>query len=279
MNHVFARLTRQRKNLFNVLSDNQLFKDINFDDIDVIAYTPDHNLDEDSWFKIEKFSEQDYFPEFLKDGLDSKYFQNIFKEDYKKIKLLISSQNGDLYFQKVIPSFILKKKGFLSFGESVEFQQYENMITINELPNAIYFSDKNILIFKDLSTISSIFKGIDELYREATDEEVTKFLEQDFILLANGFLADKVSKPNRKRIALATQSFNEMSEQERKDILEYIKEYCDDEITLKYDWEAKKFCIENDTQLKYLIYGIEQRFFQTLVGKEKRVANSIIPIK
>lgn len=279
MNHVFARLTRQRKNLVNVLSDNQLFKDINFDDIDVIAYTPDHNLDEDSWFKIEKFSEQDYFPEFLKDGLDSKYFQNIFKEDYKKIKLLISSQNGDLYFQKVIPSFILKKKGFLSFGQSVEFQQYENMITINELPNAIYFSDKDILIFKDLSTISSIFKGIDELYREATDEEVTKFLEQDFILLSNGFLADKVSKPNRKRIALATQSFNEMSEQERKDILEYIQEYCDDEITLKYDWEAKKFCIENDTQLKYLIYGIEQRFFQTLVGKEKRVANSIIPIK
>lgn len=278
MNHVFARLTRQRKNLFNVLSDNQLFKDINFDDIDVIAYTPDHNLDEDSWFKIEKFSEQDYFPEFLKDDLDSKYFKNISKEDYKKIKLLISSQNGDLYFQKVIPSFILKKKGFLSFGESVEFQQYENMITINELPNAIYFSDKNILIFKDLSTISSIFKGIDELYREATDEEVTKFLEQDFILLANGFLADKVSKPNRKRIALTTQSFNEMSEQERKDILEYIQEYCD-EITLKYDWEAKKFCIENDTQLKYLIYGIEQRFFQTLVGKEKRVANSIIPIK
>lgn len=279
MNHVFARLTRQRKNLFNVLSDNQLFKDINFDDIDVIAYTPDHNLDEDSWFKIEKFSEQDYFPEFLKDDLDSKYFQNISKENYKKIKLLISSQNGDLYFQKVIPSFILKKKGFLSFGESVEFQQYENMITINELPNAIYFSDKNILIFKDLSTISGIFKGIDELYREATDEEVTKFLEQDFILLANGFLADKVSKPNRKRIALATQSFNEMSEQERKDILEYIKEYCDDKITLEYDWEAKKFCIENDTQLKYLIYGIEQRFFQTLVGKEKRVANSIIPIK
>lgn len=279
MNHVFARLTRQRKNLFNVLSDNQLFKDINFDDIDVIAYTPDHNLDEDSWFKIEKFSEQDYFPEFLKDGLDSKYFQNISKEDYKKIKLLISSQNGDLYFQKVIPSFILKKKGFLSFGESVEFQQYENMITINELPNAIYFSDKNILIFKDLSTISSIFKGIDELYREATDEEVTKFLEQDFILLANGFLADKVSKPNRKRIALATQSFNEMSEQEQKDILEYIQEYCDDKITLKDDCEPKKFCIENDTQLKYLIYGIEQRFFQTLVGKEKRVANSIIPIK
>lgn len=279
MNHVFARLTRQRKNLFNVLSDNQLFKDINFDDIDVIAYTPDHNLDEDSWFKIEKFSEQDYFPEFLKDDLDSKYFKNISKEDYKKIKLLISSQNGDLYFQKVIPSFILKKKGFLLFGESVEFQQYENMITINELPNAIYFSDKNILIFKDLSTISSIFKGIDELYREATDEEVTKFLEQDFILLANGFLADKVSKPNRKRIALATQSFNEMSEQEQKDILEYIQEYCDDKITLKDDCEPKKFCIENDTQLKYLIYGIEQRFFQTLVGKEKRVANSIIPIK
>lgn len=56
MNYVFARLTRQRKNLVNVLSDNQLFKDINFDDIDVIAYTPDHNLDEDSWFKIEKLA-------------------------------------------------------------------------------------------------------------------------------------------------------------------------------------------------------------------------------
>lgn len=279
MNHVFARLSRKRKNLVNVLSDNQLFKDIKFDDIDVIAYTPDHNLDEDSWFKIERFSEQNYFPEFLKDGLDSKYFENISKEDYKDIKLLISRQNGDLYFQKVMPSFILKKKGWLSFGESIEFKKYENLITINELPNAIYFSDKNILIFKDLSTISSIFKGVDELYREATDEEVTKFLEQDFILLSNGFSADKASKPNRKRIALAIQSFNAMSEEEREDVLKYIQDYCNNKNTLMYDEKTRKFCIENDTQLKYLIYGIEQRFFQTLVGKEKRVANSIIPIK
>lgn len=38
-----------------------------------------------------------------------------------------------------------------------------------------YFKSEDVLIFKNLPLISSIFKGIDELYKEATKEEVSDF--------------------------------------------------------------------------------------------------------
>lgn len=31
----------------------------------------------------------------------------------------------------------------------------------------------------------------------------------------------------------------------------------------------------NDEELKFLLYGIEQRFYTTILGDEKRLANSI----
>jgi len=39
----------------------------------------------------------------------------------------------------------------------------------------VYIKNQDTLMFKNLATISSIFKGIDELYKEATKEEVSEF--------------------------------------------------------------------------------------------------------
>ena len=44
-----------------------------------------------------------------------------------------------------------------------------------------------------ISCISSIFKGIDELLKEATNEDVVKFLGESFISLKNDFAVKSVS--------------------------------------------------------------------------------------
>ena len=124
-----------------------------------------------------------------------------------------------------------------------------------------------------ISCISSIFKGIDELFKEATNEEVVKFLSESFISLKNDFAVKSVSKPNRKRIALAMESLNNMSHQERCDILTYIDGYCKDKLV--FNSTNSQFEISKDDELKYLLYGIHQRFYTAPFGGQKRLANSV----
>lgn len=98
----------------------------------------------------------------------------------------------------------------------------------------------------------------------------------DFIELKNSYGANKVSKPNRKRIALAMDSLEKMNAEDKMNILTYINEYS--EKTLTFHKPQNKFEISNDNELKLLLYGIEQRFYTTPFGQEKRLANSVINI-
>jgi len=141
------------------------------------------------------------------------------------------------------------------------------------LPDAVYFKGSDTLVFRNLATISSIFKGIDELYKEATKEEVEQFLDESFIELSNDYGVEKVSTPNRKRIGLAMKTLESMSADDKTNMLEYIDGYCEQKP--KFDQQNQKFEISTDEDLKLLVYGIEQRFYTTPFGKEKRCANSV----
>ena len=77
MSFVLARISGQRKNLVKMLSDDKLFEDMALDSITTVNYDAVHNLDEDSWFKIENFSKKNYFPDFLNHDFDSKEFNLI----------------------------------------------------------------------------------------------------------------------------------------------------------------------------------------------------------
>lgn len=71
-------------------------------------------------------------------------------------------------------------------------------------------------------------------------------------------------------------SLTKMSAQDKMDILAYIGDYCDQK--LKFDQAAQKFEISTDNELKLLLYGVEQRFYTTLFGQERRLANSVQPV-
>lgn len=277
MDHILAQIkTRAKKRTFKLVSDQCLFDTVKVD-LDVcVPYDPDHNLDEDSWFKIEQFSRQAYCLEILKKEYDSKDYDDLTKEKFSKIAYLFAVQGDNFYFQKVTPSLFVKRKT-LVFGETAELEKSQKRLVINALPDAVYFKVEDTLIFKSLATISSIFKGIDELYKEATKEEVEQFLDESFIELSDNYSVEKVSKPNRKRIGLAMKTLKGLSVDDKTNMLEYIDGYCEQK--LKFDQQNQKFEISTDEDLKMLVYGIEQRFYTTPFGKEKRLANSIQAIK
>ncbi|MBY0499047.1 MAG: hypothetical protein K2P74_05495 [Nitrosomonas sp.] len=74
-------------------------------------------------------------------------------------------------------------------------------------------------------------------------------------------------------MALAISTLAEMPDEDRNQMLLYIHSYCEEQ--LKFDAENNKLKIKSDQELKFLLYGIEQRFYTTLIGKEKRLANSV----
>lgn len=276
MDNVFARIKKLRKNpYFKMLSDHTLYSPIVVTNGSCVDYNPDHNLDDDAWFKIERFSAQSYCLDILKVDFDSKEFLSLTKPQFSKISYIMAVQGGDFYFQKVTPSQMMRKKT-ISFGDSVVIENKENRLVINEAPDAVYYKDTDKLIFKDLATISSIFKGIDMLFKEATEEEVAQFLSESFISLSQEYDINKVSKPNRKRVALAMSTLAILSPEEKAEMFVYINDYCREKVT--FDSQSENFSINNDDELKYLLYGIEQRFYTTPFGHEKRLANSVQPI-
>lgn len=274
MDHILAHIkTRSKKRIFKLVSDQSLFDTVTVDLNTCIPYNPDHNLDEDSWFKIEGFSQKEFCIDLLKKDYDSKDYYDLTKDNFAKISYLFAIQGNDFYFQKITPSLFVKRKT-LVFGEAAKIEKSQTRLVINTLPDALYFKAADTLIFKNLATISSIFKGIDELYKEATKEEVEQFLDAQFIELGNDYNVDNVSKPNRKRIGLAMATLEAMSDDDKASMLDYIDSYCGEK-RLKFDKENQKFEISNDDELKLLLYGIEQRFYTTPFGKEKRLANSV----
>lgn len=272
MNHVFARVKNLRKKpFFKLISDHTLYEDVNVSVASCISYSPDHNLDEDSWFKIEGFKDRDFCLNILKNDFDTKDYDDLKKDKFSEIAYLLSVQGRDFYFQKVYPSLFIKRKSII-FGEVAKIEQPENRLVIKPLPDAIYLKDSDTLVFRDLAGIASIFKGIDVLFKEATKEEVTNFLAEPFIKLEN-YSVDDVSKPNRKRIGLAMTTLSRMTQEDRNSLIPYISDYCKN--TLTYDADSGKFTISKDDDLKQLVYGIEQRFYTTFISKEKRLANSV----
>jgi hypothetical protein len=261
-----------KKTIFKLLSDQALFDELIITDDACVEYVPDHNLDEDSWFKIEGFSEKSYCIEILKKDFDSKDYDDLPKAKFKGITQLYAIQGNDFYFQKITPSLFVSKK-MIAFGEAATLENSGRQLVVNAFPDAVYFKNTDKLLFKSLATISSLFKGIDVLYKEATDEDVETFLDEDFIELSGDFSIDKVSKPNRKRVALAMDTLAAMPAEDRDQMCSYIHSYC--EKKLKFDKGNSKFEVTTDDELKYLLYGIEQRFYTTPLGHEKRLANSV----
>ena len=102
---------------------------------------------------------------------------------------------------------------------------YQQLIIINYIPDAVYDCAEDKLYFQRLSDITNVFVGIDELYREATEDETTTFLTLDIINLCQGFTADKVKTANRKRIKAAMDKYNNFSEIQKQKLPNYLRLY------------------------------------------------------
>lgn len=268
---VICKTKENYKKLFE--EDNTLYPSIcNLKSIEENSFAFDNrtNLDDFEWYKLENFSSKDYATKEIKEKTSSTDYDMATHADAVGIEYIFELSEDILLFQKVTRNAFVKKRNFITLGERFEKCSNISLFQINAYPDAIYDRTKDVLYFRKLFSITKIFNGINEIYREATDTEVQTFLAEKAFCLADGFSADKVKIPNRKKIALVQDTFSKMSQQEKKGMFDYIKDYYPN---LKL--ENGKAQISNEEDLKNILYGLEERFYTTLISKEKRIANSI----
>lgn len=67
MDHVLAKVKGLRKQpYFKLILNNGLFEGVQLDVATCVPCDPDHNLDEDAWFKVEGFSQKVFCLDLLK---------------------------------------------------------------------------------------------------------------------------------------------------------------------------------------------------------------------
>lgn len=236
-------------------------------------YTPGAVLQDDDWFCIKNAKAKEYSIDLLSETFSTADLDALARTEFDKIDYLFIIDDRFIFFQNISKTKLVSQKRIIHFGEEFAYKTNCAEIVIKDLPDAIYDKTTDSLYFRRLESITSIFKGIDMLYREATQEETNSFLANDFITLRDGYSGSKVKTANRKRIALAAKTLSELGKTDRNHIFAYIGEYCPD---LKASENA--FEVGSENELKMLLYGIEQRFYTTPVGEEKRIANSVITL-
>ena len=272
MTEIYARL-RGKRSECKIITTTQLTIYPSFDEniISLFEYMPDSTLKENEWFRIKDASKEDYAIDLMKDRFSSVDKDQLVLDDVKDINYLFSCCDDIIYFQKMTKAKLVAKKRISLLNEKYEYFESACEIVINDLPDAIYSRSNDELYFQKLERITTIFEKIDQLYRAATSEETEAFLNSDFIQLKDGFSSKNVKTANRKRIALAMKTLSNLEDQEKNNILKYIVEYCPD---LKMSDNA--IGIGSESELKMLLYGIDQRFYTTPIGGEKRIANSVL---
>jgi len=275
MANLCAKLKQREKNKYRKImtTDSIIYSNEGTRITTSTPYVPGASLEDGEWFSIQNVSTQEYKIDLMTENYNTVDFNALTRSEFDKVDFIFVEIGNLVCLQNISKTKLLSKKCILCLGENFTYQDDRKEIVINDIPDAIYDKSTDILYFKRLEAITSIFRGIDLLYKEATDEETIQFLSSDFIQLKGDFDYSKVNTANRKRIALAQKTLSNLDLDSRNNIIAYIGEYCP---ALKAT--DTSFEVGSEDELKLLLYGIEQRFYTTVVGGEKRIANSVIPL-
>lgn len=268
-----AKLKQRERNKYRMIlsTDTHIYSTEDISINSSTPYGPGTLVEPGEWFYVQEAATQSYAIDLIKNEYGSVEFNTMEKNEFGTVDFIFMEINNLICFQNVSKARLISKK-CISFGrDNFEYNDDQCEIVINPIPDAIYNKEIDVLYFKRLESITSIFKGIDQLYKDATSEEVTEFLSSDFIELKDGYNASDVKTANRKRIALAKITLERLDQDSRQNIFTYIGEYCPNLKKTETSFE-----IANEEDLKMLLYGIEQRFYTTIVGEEKRIANSVV---
>lgn len=272
MDFLFVKTKGKAGTFRKVLSNQTVYDDIPAFD-DNRPYNDELKLRDNQWFVLDNFSQKDYAPNLVKNAFNAAAWSQIDRADYEKIDYIVSVQdNGNkLMFQNVTTSLVYKRQRLLSMDDQPTLLNKEHLLVIHKNADAYYLRDTDCLYFQRLSAITSIFPGINELYNEATDNEVDTALQLGLLNVAPDFTKEKVKTANRRKIKEALDMYNNYTAPQKEQLPQYLQKYCP---WLAFDPATQKFGITDEKTLTQLLNGLCQRYYTTEISQEKKVALS-----
>ncbi|MBR0551054.1 hypothetical protein [Stakelama marina] len=273
MSQVVARLKRKSVEICKVMSEEgDIIALPNLDD--KVKFDPHYKPEEGQWMTIGSFSDLPYAIDSLGAVINTADFPQLDVDNALDAKFLCIIQGKYRLYQRILPSQVMRKRKWLNASGQFNLIEGEKIILLNDVPDAIHDTSSDDLYFRNFVALKTFFSKIEELYREATEEEVGKFLKNEVMKTDPDFTSEKVSKPNRQRIALAQEKLGAYTKQNVEQLIQEFPDYVKD-----VEIKDGSFLIKNDNDLKMAIFCIEERFYTTPISKEKRIANSILKIE
>lgn len=278
MDYLLAKNKGKTGCYYKLLADKTVFDEIP-DFTESREYQDDYKLQDNEWFVVEQFSQKSYSGGFIQENFVATSFSFMPKDKYQHIDHIVSVQ-GDhkiFVFQKITPSFIYEKQKTISWGavvhpsDQAQLSMQQDVLVIRNDADCFYLKEEDKLYFKKLSSLTTIFAGINILYKEATNEEVIDFLNMDILKVASSFNENNVKTANRRKIKEGTERYNSFSQEQKDKIPQYLAKYCPN----SYNEQTKRFNVEDEKGLTNLLNVFNQRYYTTEIDNEKRLANSV----
>lgn len=272
-NRVIAKLKRRGRSseaFCQIFNDKVVYTVPSFENS--IEYDDERKLEDGQWFCVEEFVHQDYCPDYLKNPLQPIY-SSMERDDYNKIDYIFGTMEEErfIWFLNVTPGRYIKNPLIqLLNNEPKLIEDNSNILELSSEPNAFFDVQNRKLYFKNLSLITSIFKGIEVLYREATNDEVNEFIASSIVEMGDGYDSDMIKTQNRKRLKAAKEKYDSFTSDQKVLLDDYLRNYCPE-----LEKTDNGYKVSNEEEMTKLLNGINQRYYTTPIDNERRLANSV----
>ncbi|ALD67664.1 hypothetical protein B7703_03945 [Streptococcus mitis] len=233
-------------------------------------FDPEIKLEHDEWFYVEiDDSHMSMVKEYEDKFLNTVGLNDVNEAEFSKIDLIFRKvKNDGLVFQKITQSKRLVDKSILKLRHRrAERTIIENGIELKS-ENDAYFDGNDKLYFKNFRTISSLFKGLDDYYRIASQAEVDEFKEFNLVRFVKEF---KIKTNNLKMLAVLKDYGIDLNDIAVKStLLRTYSQYPNQEFELD---DNQNFIIDSNRKLTCLLKLALGRLYTNPITHHKMEAN------
>ena len=238
----------------------------------IIKFDPEAQLEHEDWFYIE--IDDIHMPMVKEYGdkfLSTVSLNDVTEEEFTKIDLIFRKvENDGLVFQKITKSKRMVDKSILKWIPNIgkpERTIIENGIELKSAIDA-YFDGNDRLYFKNFRTIRSLFKGIDDYYRIASQAEVDEFKQFNLVSFVSDF---EIKTNNLKMLAVLKDYGIDLNDiGVKRTLLRSYSQYPNQEFELD---ENQNFIIDSNRKLTCLLKLALGRLYTNPITHDKMEAN------
>lgn len=281
-NKLMAKSRGTGSNYHVIFDDEEHMADINkfYASPDVshpVEFTPEHKLEDNEWFYVDLNSDQK--AAMIQPYLDAANATGDVNDtkliDYEQVMTLFRVSGKKITFSKITGGSRVDNKFSITLGEQPEIAKTFHAIELKKTPDA-YFDGGVRLYFRNYTAVRPLFKGLDEFFRQATEEEREEFLGNGFFVLGDDYIHIGVRTAKRIAAIVDDPEIDLDDEETRDKIRYYAASY--PESNIKFT-DNERIPINNTTELNNVLTLLDGHYYTSELTGQKMKAKGSTKLK